>query len=144
MTCDAKISVKKFVIVESPFAGFVPRNIAFARACLRDCILRGEAPYASHLLYTQPGVLDDSIMTERELGMNLGWNVMVHADLVAIYTDLGWSGGMCRGKEAATASGVPYEERTLCPPGRWEGNWHAQYVDLTHAEFRRNNAFPNV
>lgn len=43
------------VMVDSPFAGDVERNIAFARACLRDCLIRGEAPFASHLLYAQPG-----------------------------------------------------------------------------------------
>ena len=33
----------------------------YARACLRDSLLRGEAPIASHLLYTQPvASLDDS------------------------------------------------------------------------------------
>jgi len=58
------------VIVESPFAGNVERNVAFARACLRDCLMRGEAPFASHLLYTQPGVLNDNIPEERALGIN--------------------------------------------------------------------------
>lgn len=144
MVCDTKIPVKKFVIVESPFAGYVPRNIAFARACIRDCILRGEAPYASHLLYTQPGVLDDSILAERELGMGLGWNIMVRADLVAIYTDLGWSSGMTRGKEAAITAGVAYEERTLGPAGIWQANWEGQYKHTSLAEFSRLNAFPNV
>ncbi len=47
------------VILESPYGGTpeeVERNVKYARACLRDCLLRGEAPFASHLLYTQPGV----------------------------------------------------------------------------------------
>ena len=45
------------VIIESPYAGFVKRNEDYARECLRDSLMRGEAPIASHLLYTQPGVL---------------------------------------------------------------------------------------
>ena len=49
------------VIIESPFAGDVDRNLRYARAAMRDCLLRGESPYASHLLYTQPGVLNDDI-----------------------------------------------------------------------------------
>ena len=51
----------KLVILESPFAGDVKRNTAYARAALRDSLLRGEAPIASHLLYTQDGVLDDAL-----------------------------------------------------------------------------------
>lgn len=39
------------VLLESPYAGYVERNLAYARACARDCLLRGEAPFASHLLY---------------------------------------------------------------------------------------------
>lgn len=63
---------KPFVIIESPFAGEVEENIKCARQCLRDSILRGEVPFASHLLYTQEGVLDDDDPYERELGINLG------------------------------------------------------------------------
>jgi hypothetical protein len=34
--------------------------------CLHDCLEPGEAPFASHLLYTQPGVLCDGVANERE------------------------------------------------------------------------------
>lgn len=53
------------VILESPFAGHVESNIEYARACIRDSLLRGEAPLASHLLYTQPGILDGSLLVFR-------------------------------------------------------------------------------
>lgn len=57
------------VIIESPYAGDVDANLTYLRACLRDCLLRGEAPFASHGLYAQPGVLDDAIpQIYRELG----------------------------------------------------------------------------
>ncbi len=53
------------VIIESPFAasnGYsVEENLAYLRAAMRDCLKRGEAPFASHGLYTQPGVLDDDV-----------------------------------------------------------------------------------
>lgn len=49
------------VILESPYAGEIDRNIRYARACVRDSLLRGESPIASHLLYTQSGILDDDI-----------------------------------------------------------------------------------
>lgn len=45
-----------FVIVESPYAGDVERNTAYARAAVRDCLMRGEAPFASHLLYMAYGI----------------------------------------------------------------------------------------
>lgn len=55
------------VIIESPYAGDVDRNLEYLRAAMRDCLKRGEAPFASHALYTQPGVLDDgSRMVERD------------------------------------------------------------------------------
>lgn len=108
-------SIKPFVIVESPYAGDIERNVDYARAAIRDCILRGEAPFASHLLYTQSGILRDEVPSERELGMTAGWHVMRRANLVAIYTDLGWSSGMKRGLDAAMAAGKPFIERSLGP-----------------------------
>lgn len=63
----------KLVILETPYAAGSPtqlqHNIAFARACVADCLKRGEAPLASHLLYTQPGILDDNNPGERALGI---------------------------------------------------------------------------
>ena len=82
------------VIVESPYAGDVERNVAYARACVRDCLARGEAPFASHLIYTQPGVLDDGDDEERRRGIDAGLAWLDAADLVAVYTDLGISAGM--------------------------------------------------
>lgn len=105
--------VKHFVIVESPYAGDIARNEQYARAAIRDCILRGEAPFASHLLYTQPGVLRDKITEERELGMGLGWHVMRRADYIVVYADLGFSSGMIRGVLAAKKEGIPARLRSL-------------------------------
>ena len=62
----------KRVIIESPYAGDVERNLRYARAAMKDCLHRGEAPYASHLLYTQEGVLDDDVPGERKLGISAG------------------------------------------------------------------------
>jgi hypothetical protein len=69
------------VILESPYAGDIERNVAYARAAMRDSLLRGEAPIASHLLYTQPGVLDDQVSDERRLGIEAGlvWRVAAEA-----------------------------------------------------------------
>lgn len=82
------------VILESPYAGDVAGNLAYARRALRDSLLRGEAPIASHLLYTQPSVLDDRIASERKQGMEALYAWHAAADLMAIYYDLGFSAGM--------------------------------------------------
>ena len=103
----------KKVIVESPYAGDVERNETYARACLHDCLLRGEAPIASHLLYTQPGILDDTIPEERQLGIDAGleWGEMAEATVV--YTDHGISKGMQYGIKAAEKANRPMEYRKL-------------------------------
>ena len=41
-------------VIESPYAGDVEGNLTYLRACLKDCVERGESPYASHGLLTQP------------------------------------------------------------------------------------------
>lgn len=109
---------RPIVIVESPFAGDVEKNQRYARAALRDCITRGEAPLASHLLYTQPGVLRDEDEQERWLGMSIGWEFMRVAERVVVYVDLGVSKGMQAGIMEAYRRGMLVEQRSL--PG-WAG-----------------------
>jgi hypothetical protein len=75
------------VIIESPYAGDIERNVNYARLCLKDSLSRGEAPIASHLLYTQEGVLDDTIPAERSLGINAGLAWIEVADKHVFYTD---------------------------------------------------------
>lgn len=101
------------VVIESPYAGDTDANIEYARDCLRDCLLRGESPYASHLLHTQPGVLNDDIPEERDLGIRAGfcWRTVAHATVV--YTDLGISRGMALGIADAERRGGTVEYRQL-------------------------------
>lgn len=105
--------MRRRVVVESPFAGDVETNQRYARACMRDCLLRGEAPFASHLLYTQDGVLDDNDPAERLHGIEAGLDPVRDFEATAVYTDLGISGGMKRGIDRAFAVGRMVEERTL-------------------------------
>lgn len=105
-----------FVIIETPYAGDVVTNVVYARACLRHSLLLGEAPFASHLLYTQPGVLDDLKVDERNLGIGAGLELAKRADLTVVYTDHGISDGMQRGIDAARAAGRPLVYRCLYPP----------------------------
>lgn len=101
------------VIVESPYAGDIAKNIAYARAAIRDCLLRGEAPFASHLLYTQEGVLRDEVPEERQHGIDAGLAWGAYADATVVYTDLGISGGMKYGIANAERHGRAVEYRTL-------------------------------
>ena len=103
----------RLVIVESPYAGDIEKNTEYARACVRDSLARGEAPIASHLLYTQPGILNDDDPQERNQGIaaGLAWRVVAEASVV--YTDLGISRGMKYGIGAAASQGIPIEYRSL-------------------------------
>ena len=103
----------KLVIIESPYAGDVQENIKYAQLCVHDSLSRGEAPIASHLLYTQPNILDDDIPHERQWGIDAGlaWRKVAEASVV--YTDKGITRGMEYGIEAASTSGIPVEYRTL-------------------------------
>ena len=112
------------VVIESPYAApvgtwaplrwwFRLRNRRYARACMRSSLRIGEAPIASHLLYTQPGVLSDARPAERCLGIDAGLAWGIKADAVAVYTDLGISPGMQAGIYAAHAAKIPVEYRRL-------------------------------
>ena len=101
------------VILESPFAGNVQRNVAYARACVRDSQFRGEAPIARYILYTHHGILNDNVPTERQQGIDAGLAWRHVSDGTVVYADFGFSVGMRYGIEAALASGKPVEHRTL-------------------------------
>ncbi len=103
----------RLVVVESPYAGPVPRNLAYLRACMADSLKRGEAPFASHGLYTQPGVLDDTLLHERTLGMSAGFAWNMAASLTAVYQDFGISGGMRAGINHAVLHARAIEYRRL-------------------------------
>lgn len=103
----------RLVIVESPYAGDIEKNVRYARAALADCLARGEAPYASHLLYTQPGVLDDTVPEERTLGIKAGLRWGRLADATVVYDDLGVSSGMKQGIERAAREGRSVEYRSI-------------------------------
>lgn len=101
----------RLVVLESPFSGDVEANQEYARKCVHDSLIRGEAPVASHLLLTQ--VLNDSDPHERKRGIEAGVAWTRAADASVVYTDLGISKGMEYGIEAATKAGIPVEYRRL-------------------------------
>ena len=110
------------VIIESPYKGLtgsdeeVANNLEYLRACMADAFRRGEAPYASHGLYTQPGVLNDQIPEERKRGMEAGFAWGERADARMVYMDLGIYEGMLEGILRAHALGQPVLCKWLCTP----------------------------
>lgn len=101
------------VILESPYAGDVEQHVAYARRCLRHSLFCGEAPIASHLLYTQPGVLDDEVPDERTLGIEAGLAWGVEAAATVVYVDYGISRGMQFGIGRAELEGRLVELRKI-------------------------------
>ena len=101
------------VILESPFAGDIERNIEYARMCVRHSLSLDEAPIASHLLYTQDGILDDNIEEERMWGIHAGLAWKEVADKQVFYIDYGMSRGMEYGLEYAKEHNIPYEMRKI-------------------------------
>ena len=111
---DGFVGDKKFEFPHNSKT-YAKRQIAikYARAAMRDCLLRGEAPYASHLLYTQDGVLDDDTPDERGLGIEAGLCWGAAASKTVVYIDLGISDGMAEGIQRAKREGSPIEQRML-------------------------------
>jgi len=101
----------RLVLIESPFAGDVARNERYARAALLDCLRRGEAPFAMHLLY--PQALDDDVPSQRAMGIEAGLAWGAKAEATVVYEDLGRSPGMLLGIARAEAEGRPVEYRSL-------------------------------
>lgn len=116
LECHQDKEMKK-VIMESRFSaanveGLV-RNKKFTLACMRDCFMRGEAPYASHVIYAQTHILDDFVAHERAIGMHAGFLWGDLGELTIVYVDLGISTGMQMGIDHAIKMGRPVEYRTL-------------------------------
>lgn len=103
--------MSRTVYLASPFSGDVDANTAYARKCMKDSLMRGEAPFAPHLLYTQ--VLDDKNQHERTLGMRAGSEWMSGCDAFVAYVDRGWSRGMEAEIALAVGLGIPTQERLI-------------------------------
>ncbi len=109
-TRGSEISAIEVVYVASPFAGDVEANIAYAKAAMHDCLMRGEAPFVPHLLY--PLVLEED-RAQRAFGMRAGKAILLRCTLVAVYTDRGESTGMKSEVRFATEHGIRVEHRRI-------------------------------
>lgn len=105
------------VILETPYKSDrwedLEENIRFARLCARDCLMHSEAPFASHLLYTQEGVLSDMVSQERALGIEAEFAWKTVADATVVYVNRGISKGMQMGIRTSIANGQKVEYRNL-------------------------------
>lgn len=101
------------VILESPYGADPDKFIPYGRAAVADSLRRGEAPLAMHLLYTQPGVLDDGVPAQRAVGMAAAFIWYTYAELVVVYRDFGISNGMQAGIDLAMSYGLQIDYRSL-------------------------------
>jgi len=99
------------VIIESPYQGDVSKNVKYLQECIKHSISLGEAPFASHQMYTQ--ALNDSSPRERCIGMEAGYTWMRYAYMVAFYVDYGMSGGMHKALDMAVALDAKIDFRKL-------------------------------
>jgi hypothetical protein len=123
----------RLVVIESPYgrnvdgspadAKTIERNVRYLRACMADCLSRGEAPIASHALYTQLGVLDDTKPEERKKGMLAGWAWHLVADAIAVYVNLGITPVMRDGCDHAFKVGCDRRRPLSIEERRLRGEW---------------------
>jgi hypothetical protein len=103
------------VLLETPFTGPTPeiraRNKRYLEACLRHLLLRGDAPFASHKLYTD--ALDDDVPEERDIGIKAGFVYREVTEVTVVGVDEGISGGMQWGIDQAKKMGHPVENLEL-------------------------------
>ena len=75
----------KLIYVASPYAGDIERNTEFAKKACRFVMNEGYAFFAPHLLY--PQVLDEDNPDERQLGLNMGKEILGWCDELWVFGD---------------------------------------------------------
>lgn len=120
----------RFVNIESPYKGKneteMRRNLLYARFCVRDCLLRGEIPLASHLFFTQPGMVDDRIRLEIKRA-NDAEKILIESlpnVSTVVYSDLGITSRMKKRIGEAKQRGRNIEYRVL------ERDWEKKALRL--------------
>lgn len=88
-------------------------NVRYLLACMYDCFMRGEAPFASHGLY--PLLLDDGRPEHRTMGMEAGWRWGDAAERSVVYLDRGFTPGVAGGVLRACTEARSVVFRTLHP-----------------------------
>lgn len=108
----------KPVVIESPYAGEtlleIQANELYALRALGDSLARGEAPFASHLLY--PRVLDDKDAAQRRQGLEGQFAWIDLAASIVVYCDRGFSPGMVAAIRHCLRQGFEITIRTIDSP----------------------------
>ncbi len=117
------------VLLESPFSGDIQANEEYAWKALRDCYLRGEAPIATHLMWTKLSdkdefngktIISDSVnmvgFPGRVFALEAGDAIRNRVDYVVFYVDRGWSNGMTRARDHCMDMCIRAEIRNIEPP----------------------------
>lgn len=128
------------VVLESPFSGDIPRNVAYAQRIMMHARERKEIVIIPHLLWTQHHMCKEHFVSDfdvkfecknggRDVSLEQIKELRRRADLVVFYTDHGWSNGMTHGLEHCKAEGINFEERQI-------GNIQE---DTVNAKFRTCN-----
>lgn len=116
------------VAIESPYAGDIEKNVAYAEACMAKELKEGNAPFASHLLYTK--VLKDSKPEERERGIAAGIAMAIRCDYRHIYVDRGLSNGMMRALE------IYYDDSELWDNTEFKSLGRASWIGMYEIDRR--------
>lgn len=110
------------VVIESPYSGNIPRNVAYAQRAMTHSRLKGEIPIVTHLLWTQHHLAKGHFVVDNDPKYNvLGreasldhTNVLRRkADRVIFYADYGYSSGMTYAIDQCKKEGLIYEERFI-------------------------------
>lgn len=126
-TSTGKTQIGPKVFILSPFKGTETNNfadnISYAVSATHDCLEKGEAPFASHILYTcgfdednNITFNDDTIETDsigRAWSIRAGLDWLDVSDKVVVYTDKGITEGMYQGIAHAKRNNKPIEYRSL-------------------------------
>ena len=117
--CPLCCRAQGIVVLESPYAGDVERNVEYALRAMKDSLSRSESPYASHLLLTQ--VLDDNDEAERQQSIHASLEAVRSAGLLAVYEDYGISEGMQDAIDVARERGLTIDYRKIALSPEAEG-----------------------
>ena len=98
----------RIVYVCSPLKGDIQQNIENALAYCRRVTFEGNVPLAPHAYFTS--FLDDTVPQERKIGMDMGLELLKHADEIQVFGDK-ISEGMRAEIKYAQQNGLPVTYR---------------------------------
>jgi len=122
------------VVLESPYSGDIPLNVAYAQRAMFDARCRGETVIIPHLLWTQHHLAPNHFVSDYTdkflLSANGGRDIAFEqikalreiADCVVFYVDRGYSSGMLLAKKHCQEKGIYFKERKLGNLGDDEKN----------------------